>query len=93
MVQTDLLNDKAAYPITILVPCSSQGSERVPSHAEVQPSEENGLDNVSYVKCEQIQALPKDRLLRRRGRLSDADVAKLGARLKNALGLSEGRGA
>lgn len=90
MVQTDLLNDKVAYPITILVPLSSQGSERIPSHAEIQPSERNGLDNASYAKCEQIQALPKARLMRKRGELSAEDLTKVAARLKNTLGLAEG---
>ena len=89
VVQTDHLNDKANYPVTILVPWSGSGSEKIPSHACIRPSEANGLDKESYAKCEQIQALPKAHLKRMRGRLSNEDVAQLNAKLKNALGLND----
>jgi mRNA interferase MazF len=89
VVQTDLLNDKEGYPLTILVPLSGSGSVKIPSHALVLPSGQNGLDKESFAKCEQIQALPKSHLIRRRGNLSPEDLAKVTSRLKNALGLYE----
>lgn len=89
VVQTDLLNDGETYPVTILVPLSGSGSVKVPSHALILASGQNGLDKESFAKCEQIQALPKSHLIRRRGNLSSEDLAKVNARLKNALGLNE----
>lgn len=89
VVQTDHLNDKAAYPVTILVPLSGSGSERIPSHALIPPSDINGLSKESFAKCEQIQALPKSHLIRRRGRLSVADLANVNAKLRNTLDLND----
>ena len=84
VVQTDLLNDKEAYPVTILVPLRGSGSVKIPSHALVLPTGKNGLDKESYAKCEQIQALPKSNLIRRRGDLSSEDLSRVipGSRMR-----------
>ena len=89
VVQTDHLNDKINYPVTILVPISGSGSERIPSHTQINPTPQNGLDKESFAKCEQIQALPKTHLVRKRGILSSGDLVKVNAKLKNALGLND----
>ncbi|CAN5617536.1 hypothetical protein BH11ARM2_BH11ARM2_25960 [soil metagenome] len=89
VVQTDHLNDKAPYPITILVPISGGGSEKIPSHALIRPTDDNGLSKESFAKCEQIQALPKSHLIRKRGSLSPEDLAKVNTKLKNALDLND----
>ena len=89
VVQTDHLNDKATYPVTILVPVSGGGSEKIPSHALIRPTDQNGLIKESFAKCEQIQALPKSHLIRKRGSLSPEDLAKVNSRLMNALGLND----
>ena len=88
VVQTDHLNRVSAYPVTILVPLSGSGSQKIPSHALIRPTSENGLTKESFAKCEQIQALPKAHLVQRRGKLSTEDLSSLNARLKNTLDLN-----
>ena len=88
VVQTDLLNVHDRYALTIVAPMSGTGSERIPSHALILPTTENGLSKDSFVKCEQIQTVPRTHMLSRRGSLSTEDIVTVNAKLKNALDLN-----
>lgn len=76
VVQRDAGNLAPTYPNTVVVTVSSQGRE-VPLHVRLAPSRENGLKNVSWVKCEQLFTISKDRLRGRLGRVSAGDLREV----------------
>ena len=47
----------------------------------------NGLQVISYVKCEQIQTVSKDRLVQRIGELEPELMERVGVALKKVLSL------
>ncbi|MBA4397638.1 MAG: growth inhibitor PemK [Syntrophus sp. (in: bacteria)] len=63
IIQTDAANRNPHYPNTIVLTISTKG-KAVPFHVSVKPSEENGLKETSFVKCEQILTISKVRLIR-----------------------------
>jgi len=84
VVQTDAANLNPAYPNVIVVTISTSGKP-VPFHVRVEPSTENRLRAVSFVKCEQVLTIAKSRLLRRIGHLMAADLVRVVAALKLVL--------
>jgi mRNA interferase MazF len=88
IVQRDAGNRAATYPNTVVVAVSSQGHE-IPLHVRIRPTRENGLKNVSFVKCEQIFTISKDRLGARLGRLRADELAQVGEALRLNLALDE----
>ena len=56
----------ANFPFTILVPITT--TRRVLAlHAEVEPTEDNGLHETSYVQCELLRSVNARRLITRLG--------------------------
>lgn len=88
VVQRDAGNLARAYPNTVVVAVSSQGHE-IPLHVRVRPTRENGLKNVSFVKCEQVFTLSKERLGARLGRLRADEMRQVGEALRLNLGLDD----
>jgi mRNA interferase MazF len=78
VLQTDAANTNPRYPNTIVLAVSTKGRP-VPFHIAVQPSEQNGLSELSYIKSEQILTVSKDRLTRKLGALED-DLLKLASK-------------
>jgi mRNA interferase MazF len=78
----------AALSIVIAVPCTSYrpGRRRYPSRVLLHPPE-GGLTVDSLALCEQVRALSKTRLSRRRGVLSPAALAQVDEALAIALDL------
>src|SRR5579862_7740433 len=66
VVQNDPFNRNTRYPNTIVVAVSTRGRD-VPVHVMLEPTVENGLRERSYVKCEQVMTISKDRLEERIG--------------------------
>ncbi|HRY51970.1 MAG TPA: type II toxin-antitoxin system PemK/MazF family toxin [Candidatus Paceibacterota bacterium] len=87
VIQTDAANTNPRYPNTIVLTLSSKGLP-VATHVEVVPDARNGLRETSWVKCEQVLTISKDRLVILWGTLSAADVAKVERSLKLALALA-----
>ena len=85
VVQTDAANH-SSYPNTIVVAVSTKGRD-VPFHVSLEPSEENGLSEPSFAKCEQILTISKSRVTERLGRLGAADLGRVEAGLKRVLRL------
>jgi mRNA-degrading endonuclease toxin of MazEF toxin-antitoxin module len=81
VVQGDKLNLLAGYSITIICPLTSKHRAAY-TYVEIQPSEANGLEKVSYVKCEQVFTVPSASLRPSRGRLTDGEMNEIKARLK-----------
>jgi len=87
VVQTDHINRVPNYSLTTVVPLSTKGSERIPSHAKVASSAINGLTSDSFAKCEQIQTVPQAHLRSHLGGLSAVEMARVDATLKKTLAL------
>ncbi len=86
IVQTDPANHNPRYPNTIVVAISTKG-RNVPSHVYVEPTDTNGLTAPSFIKCEQILTISKDRLEARLGCLSPNDLEQVAAALRMVLEL------
>jgi len=86
VVQTDRANSHPDYPNTVVVALSTRG-RNVPFQVPVTPSVSNGLSSPSYVKCEQLYTLDKERLERRIGRLNDSEMQRVDAALRRVLDL------
>jgi mRNA interferase MazF len=88
VVQRDAGNLAVSYPNTVVVAVSSQGRE-VPLHVRLRPSRENGLRNVSFVKCEQVFTIAKERLGARLGRLKPDELEAVNQALRLNLALEQ----
>ena len=86
VIQTDAANSNPRYPNTIVLALSTKGHP-VAAHVALAPTPFNGLREDSYVKCEQILTISKDRLLEQLGDLSTADMARVEAALRKVLAL------
>ncbi len=76
IIQRDTGNLAVTYPNTVVVTVSSQGHD-IPLHVRLRPTRENGLKNVSWVKCEQVFTVSKERLRQRLGRISPAELGEI----------------
>ena len=66
-------------------PYNGAPPKAVPFHVSVNPSEENGLKEVSFVKCEQVLTLSKERLIRRMGSLENERLNTVAAAIRRVL--------
>ena len=72
VVQNDAGNASPTYPNTIVATISTKG-RAIPLHVRLRASRRTGLTETSFVKCEQILTISKERL-------SAAPVGHLDAR-------------
>jgi len=86
VVQRDAANRNPNYPLTIVAAISTK-RRGVSLHVPLEPSTENGLATRSYVKCEQLLTIAKDRLERRSGRATAEELAGVDAALRAVLDL------
>jgi mRNA interferase MazF len=88
VLQNDVGNQRSQYPNTIVLAMSTKGRP-IPFHIQITPNPQNGLQEVTYVKCEQILTLSKTRLLgpQALGRLSPAEMRKVETAVKLSLAL------
>ncbi|MGA7878863.1 MAG: type II toxin-antitoxin system PemK/MazF family toxin [Desulfoferrobacter sp.] len=84
VVQTDAANLNPRYPNTIVLTVSTRG-KAVPFHVLIEPSEENGLREKSFVKCEQVLTISKNRLLRRLGQIEEETLESVAASIRLVL--------
>jgi mRNA interferase MazF len=84
VIQTDAANSNPLYPNTIVLTVSTKG-RAVPFHVPVEPSKENGLKEKSFVKCEQVLTISKDRLLRRIGHIDKNLLKSVGTSIRRVL--------
>ena len=87
VVQNDIANAVAGYPVTIVCAVSSR-LKGYPSMVRVEPTAENGLTQVSEVNTAQIMTVQKDRLVARIGRLGEAEMRPVEEKLAYMLGLT-----
>ena len=86
IVQADAGNQAPTYPNTIVVAIGSQGHE-IPLHVRLRPSKQNDLRNTSFVKCEQVFTVSKERLGARMGALRPEEMLAVDQALRTSLGL------
>jgi mRNA interferase MazF len=66
IIQTDAANSNPNYPNTIVLAVSTKGKQ-VPFHVALTPNKLNALTEASFVKCEQVLTVAKERLVKRLG--------------------------
>ncbi len=84
IVSVDPFNHGAAELVVIL-PITSK-AKGVPLHVPVKPPEA-GLRQQSYIKCEDIRSISRQRLARRLGSVSPSALVAIEDRLRLLLGL------
>ena len=86
IVSRDAINESS--PIVSAAPCTTyrEGRRVYPSQVLVK-APEGGLDVDSVILGEQVRVLDKKRLVRRRGELSSATIARLNEALRIAFDL------
>lgn len=71
--------------LVVIIPVTTK-AKGIPFHVEVHPPE-GGLDHPSFVKCEDVRSMSKERLLQRLGRISRGTLEEVEDRLRILLGL------
>lgn len=71
-------------PVVVIVPISKykKGKKIYPSQCLITADNSNGLDVDSIVKCEQVRAVSKSRLSRKRGTLTQTDMKNVDEAIK-----------
>ncbi len=87
VVQQNTASANPNYPLTIVAAVTTKGRDNVPSHVAIAPTPGNGLSAPSYVKCEQVQTVSKERLDAFIGELSDTDMERVSDALKRVFAL------
>ncbi len=84
VVSVDLFNHGPAG-LVVLLPLTTR-AKGIPFHVEVNPPE-GGLKEKSFIKCEDVRSVAKERLSRRLGSVSQATLAAVEDRLRILLNL------
>lgn len=84
VLSVDAFNNSPA-DLVIVLPLTSK-AKGVRSHVEVNPPEA-GLTTRSFIKCEDVRSVAKERLSRRRGRVSPQTLTAVEYRVRMLLGL------
>ncbi len=71
--------------LVVVLPITSK-HKGIPFHVEIKPPE-GGLKSVSYIKCEDVRSVARERLARRMGVISPTPQAEVDDRLRILLGL------
>ncbi|MBI2928243.1 MAG: type II toxin-antitoxin system PemK/MazF family toxin [Verrucomicrobia bacterium] len=86
VIQTDAANTNPRYPNTIVLTISTKGLP-ITTHVKLEPDAANGLRETSFVKCEQVMTISKERLETRLGRIQPEQMRRVEAALRAALSL------
>ena len=88
IVQNDAGNRSERFPNTIVVAISTQGRQ-IPFHVPLEPTSDNGLRETSFVKCEQIFTLSKERLRGAAwGKIREEELDQVAQAIKLSLNLA-----
>jgi len=86
VIQCDPFNSSLRYTNTIVAAVSTV-AHNVPVHVSVEPSEKNGLSRHSYVLCEQLMTIGRERLDGYIGELDAETMDRVDTALKRILSL------
>ena len=84
IIQTDAANSNPGYPNTIVLAVSTKGKP-VPFHVALKPNHRNGLAEASFVKCEQVLTVAKERLVRKLGAIGEGELQQINRALRLVL--------
>jgi mRNA interferase MazF len=84
VVSVDPFNQGPAA-LVVLLPITTRAKE-IPFHVSLSPRE-GGLSQPSFIKCEDIRSLAKERLTRRLGKVTSETMHQVEDRLRILLGL------
>ncbi len=84
VVSVDPFNHGPAGLVVVL-PITTK-AKHIPFHVEMRPPE-GGLKSTSYIKCEDVRSVAKERLARRLGMISPTAQAEVDDRLRILLGV------
>lgn len=84
VISVDAFNEGPA-DLAVVLPITSQ-AKHIPFHVEVKPPE-GGLSMVSYIKCEDIRSVAKERLRKRCGSVSAGTLEAVEDRIRILLSL------
>ena len=87
VIQNDIANGVAGYPVTIVCAISSK-LKGYPSMVRVQPTAENGLTQFSEINSAQIMTVQKERLIHRLGFLSASELKQVEQKLAYMLNIN-----
>jgi len=87
ILQTNKGNLNSNYPNTIVATISTKGRE-IPFHIGILPDTINNLSSFSYVKCEQILTISKQRLLKKIGSINTHTLKEVEEGISFALGIN-----
>jgi len=76
IIQTDAANSNPNYPNTIVLAVSTKGKP-VTFHVPIKPNDINGLAEASFVKCEQVLTVAKERLVKKVGAIDDYELQQI----------------
>ena len=71
--------------LVIVLPITSR-EKKIPYHVEINPPE-GGLNQRSFIKCEDVRSIAKERLSHKRGTVSKETMAEIEERLSILLDL------
>jgi len=74
----------ASFPFTLVIPLTTT-DRKLSLHIEVEANASNGLSSVSYVQCEQIRSVNKDRVIKKLGILDTQAMAHVDLVIKMLL--------
>jgi len=76
IIQNEMGSANPNYGNVIILAISTKSS-LVPFHIKILPDPKNGLSEISYIKCEQMMTIAKDRLINKLGVLDKNSMDKV----------------
>ena len=86
VIQENNASSNPNYRLTIVATVSTKGFD-IPAHVSVKPSNRNGLTAPSFIKCEHLLTISKDRLLGFIGELDEVDMDLVNRAIRRTLAL------
>ena len=78
----------ASHPSVVVLPFTTEDRTHLGLRVSVAPTPENGLNEASRLMVDKVTTMPREKLGKHIGRLSDADLLRLNRALMVFLGLA-----
>lgn len=84
IISVDRFNHGPA-DLVVILPVTTR-DKGIPFHVQIAPPE-GGVDSVSFIKCEDIRSISKERLCKKLGKISATTMASIQDRIRILLGI------
>lgn len=81
VIQNNHGNNNDKFPNTIITTISTKG-RNIPLHIRLIPNTLNGLNEISFIKTEQILTISKERLIKKLGEISNEELKAINESIK-----------